>query len=107
MSSSSVEDDDEMQAVKSRYTACVGIQDLPGSTQAVYRLVARLAGIAAGSDELPFTANEASDAVRCLDNYVKETASEHSAVSQDLSTMTEEVELYRLYAAIGDHAHVM
>lgn len=53
-----------MLAAQSRYTACVGNHDLPGSTQELYRLVARMAGFASGSDENPFTREEASDAVR-------------------------------------------
>ena len=53
-----------MLAAESRYTACVGNQDLPGSTQDLYRLVARMAGFASGSDEHPFTREDASNAVR-------------------------------------------
>ena len=36
-----------------------------------------------------------------------ETASDFNALNRDLSTMTGDVELYRFYAAIGDHAQVM
>ena len=99
--------DNDMLAVQSRYTAGLGVPDLPGSTAELYRLISRLAGLASGTDEHPFGAEEASNAVRCLDRYVTETASEFNAVGRDLSTVTGEVELYRFYAGIGDHAQVM
>ncbi len=66
-----------MQTVKSTYTACVESEDLPQNSQELHRLVARLAELAAnGSDEHPYTPTEVSEAVRCLDQYVRETASE-------------------------------
>lgn len=77
------------------------------STQDLYRLVARLVDFAAGSDENPFTAREASDVVQCLEIYVIETVSKFSAVSRDLSTTTEDVELYYSLATDWNHAQVM
>lgn len=106
-SSLGADKDNEMLAVQSRYTACVERQHLPGSTQELYRLVARLAGFASGSDLNPFTREDASDAVRCIDHYVMEAASDLNAVSRDLMTMTGDAELYRFHAAIGDFAQVL
>ena len=106
-SSLGVDKDNEMLAVQSRYTACVERQHLPGSTQELYRLVARLAGFASGSDLNPFTREDASDAVRCIDHYVMEAASDLNAVSRDLMTMTGDADLYRFHAAIGDFAQVL
>ena len=105
--SSSADTDNEMQAVEARYTDCVGRQDLLGSTQELYRLVARLAGFASGSDPHPFTREEAAGAARCIDLFVMETASDSSARSSSLSTTAEDLSLHRFYAAIGDHAGVL
>ena len=97
----------EMLNVQSRYTACVGHQDLPGSTRELYRLFARLAGFASGSDPHSFTTEDASDAIQCIDRYVMETALDINAVSRDLAIMTGDAELYRFHAAIGDYAQVL
>ena len=37
-----------MRTVQSIYTVCIGSEDLPWNTQGLYRLIARLAGIAEG-----------------------------------------------------------
>ena len=92
-----------MRTVESTYTACVGSEDLPPNTQELYRLVARLAGLAAnGSDEHPFTPTEASNAVRCLDQYVRETASETNVANSGISRMAMDTRLFRFHAALGD-----
>ncbi|MCJ1262898.1 hypothetical protein MMC22_002768 [Lobaria immixta] len=78
-SSLDADKDNEMLAVQSRYTACVERQHLPGSTQELYPLVARLAGFASEYDLNPFTREDASDAVRCIDHYVMEAASDLNA----------------------------
>ncbi|KAL9123706.1 MAG: hypothetical protein Q9217_006890 [Psora testacea] len=82
--------DTVMATVQSSYTDAIGNQQLSPSTQELYRLVAKLAGYASGSDEHPFTPTDASDAVRCIDEFVRETASELNATSRDLSRMTED-----------------
>ena len=93
----------EMRTVESRYTACIGSEDLPPNTQELYRLVARLAEFAAnGSDEHPFTPTEASNAVRCLDQYVRETASETEMANSEISRMAQDTRLFRFHAALGD-----
>ena len=106
-SSLGADTDNEMLTVQSRCTVCVGRQDLPGSTKELYRLVARLAGFASGSDQNPLTKEDASDAVRCIDRYVMDAASEFNAVSRDLSTMAGDAEIYRFNATIGDYAQVL
>lgn len=85
----------------------MGRQDLPESTQELYPLVARLAGFASGSDQNPLTKEDSSDAVRCIDRYVMDAASDFNAVSRDLSTRAGDAEIYRFNAAIGDHAQVL
>ncbi|KAL8859321.1 MAG: hypothetical protein Q9178_004259 [Gyalolechia marmorata] len=95
-----------MPSVQPSHTDGVGRQDSPGSNQELRRLRSRLASFASGSDEQPFTPEEASDAVRCLDRYVAETASDRNARSS-LSTMAEGLEAYRFNAFIGDHAQVL
>lgn len=93
----------EMRTVESTYTACVRSEDLPLNTQELYRLVARLAGLAAnGSDEHPFTPTEASNAVRCLDQYVRETASETNVANSEISRMATDTRLFRFHGALGD-----
>ena len=102
--SAGMELDNEMQAVMSRYTDCVGHPDLPEGTRELYQLVARMASFASGSDSHPFTRTDASDAVRCIDRYVRETASDAKTTNSALSTMAGDAELYRLHAVIGDYA---
>ena len=99
-----MESDNEMLDVQSRYTACVGRQDLPRSTKELYRLVARLAGHATESDPHPFTSADASDAVRCIDRYIRETDSIFRAIGQDLSIMNEDSKLFRFHTIMGDYA---
>ncbi|KAK4693412.1 hypothetical protein P7C71_g3987, partial [Lecanoromycetidae sp. Uapishka_2] len=92
-----------MATVQSNYTAAVRSQQLSASTQDLYRLVAKLAGYANGTDENHFTPTDASDAVRCIDKYVRETASDLDATSRDLSKVTEDTRLFRFHAALGDY----
>lgn len=66
-----------------------------------------MAGFASGSDQHPFTEGEASDAVRCIDRYVTETASEFDAVNRAHSTMAGDLELYRFLALIGNYTGVV
>ena len=93
----------EMAAVQSSYTDAIRSQQLSPSARDLYRLVASLAKYASGSDEHPFTPSDASDAVRCIDQYVRETASDLHATNQGLSKMTEDTRLYRFHAVMGDY----
>ena len=102
--SSGTSSDNEMLTVMSRYTDCVGSQNLPEGTRDLYQLIARMASFASGSDVYPFTRTDASDAVRCIDRYVMETGSESRTTNLALSTMAGDAELYRLYAVVGDLA---
>ena len=94
---------DEMWTVKSEYTACIGSEDLPPNTHELYRLAATLAEFAAtGSHKHPFTPTEASNAVRCLDQYVRETASETEMTYSEISRMDQDTRLFRLPATLGE-----
>lgn len=96
---------DEMRAVQSSYTACIEDQDLPSSTQDLYRLITKMAADAvSGSDEHPVIPAETVNAVRCIDRYVRETTSDRNTLQQDLKKRADDNRLFRLHAHLGDYA---
>ena len=96
---------DEMRAVESSYTARIGDEGLPSGARELYRLVADMAVKAvSGSEEHPVISIEAVNAVRCIDQYVRETISELNAVRRDLSSRTDDNRLYRFHVHLADCA---
>lgn len=51
----------------------------------------------------PFTIIDAKDAVRCIDCYVMDAASDFNAICNNLLIVAGDAELYRFYATIGDY----
>ena len=98
-------DDEEMRAVQSNYTACVGDQDLPPSAREMYRLVASMATEALSrSNEHPGESAKKVDAVRCMDRFIRETTLDLNSARQDLSKQTDDNRLFRFHSQLGDYA---
>lgn len=98
-------DDEEMRAVHSNYTACIGDQDLPPSAREMYRLVANSAVDAlSGSNEQPSVSIQKVDAVRCMDRFIRETTLDLNSARRDLSKRTDDNRLFRFHSQLGDYA---
>ena len=95
----------EMAAVRSNYTACLGDQGLPTAIQEMYRMVARLATEAAPSACQDLSESfQKADQVRTMDQFIRETLSERTALLDELTSRTHDTGVFRFHAHLGDYA---
>lgn len=96
---------DEMRAVQSTYTACIGDQTLSPAVRDLYRLVTTLASEAIPESDAHLGSSiEKANVVRTIDRYVRETTSEYGTALSELSSRTDDARLFRFHAHLGDYA---
>lgn len=98
-------DDEEMRAVHSNYTACIGDQDLPPSAREMYRLVVNVTADALlRSNEHLGVSVQKVNVVRCMNRFIREIILNLNSARQDLSKRTDDNRLFRFHSQLGDYA---